>query len=335
MTVVTGSADNERMRLRALAASGGLLLCSGCLVLFHDPDGGTGGTSSGPSGSGNASSSTTLSVSNAMATSSSGGHGGCEDDGGVCLEPAPRGWQGPVSLGAQGGCVDLPGTVVATVFGTDPGSAPSCQCVPDGPACTPPGVKIGASSCANPTTSLNGAIEPGVCTLQTSNFDVQSLEVSGSPSPIEAPCVGQPGEVAPPPSYVSQTDACELPAQCDRGLACAPRGDACIYQVGQALMGCPADSIYLHQHRPQIQVSYPDCNCGGATARGGNCAGQIVASQVPTCALGETIPTLLGCNDLDTRPNPLYLDYQPSIPPSCSPGSWNSDSQPVQLCCTY
>lgn len=316
--------------IACLSISGG-----GCIVLFQDPDDGTGGsTSSGatvtiassPSGSGSEADSGSTAVVSATVSSGSGGAGACEAAGGQCVEAPGVGWSGPVVLARPGGC---PGgsRVALTVANDAAAPARSCRCKPDGPVCNPPAVTLYSTDDCSGNSHLPAVFNEGVCVAQPDTFIVESLRIDTIPSTVVQPCVHDVTDPTPSPLYDSPFDLCEMSDGCEAGSSCAPAGRACVFAMGSQSCASPYEI-----ESDLVTAAEPTCMCAGVSPES-NCTGQLQLGAVGDCGTSTIATGTIGCHGFGVDPGGLGLDYVPMMAGSCGDSTWGLAIDPVTLCC--
>jgi hypothetical protein len=326
-SAVLESRESSEMRisLRAVvlaSISGALALVHGCKVDFHvDPnfdapsgsagdsnnpnggddsggDSGGAGNSTGDGGAGN--SSTT--GANGGDSSGSGGSGVsvplpvCGDGDGVCTDPAPADWSGPVAMAFAGptGAPSCAGSgyesqVFAMHGDIDEGAA-VCDCTcgdPSGQTCTGVvNVDVGSSmTVCNVLPSTDYFATEGNCTAHSVGTDTSYHAVGAPTWSSVGGCPAAPTEEIDEPQWGTTALACEastLDESCDDDQECLPAlggslDTLCIYRDGEN--ACP-DGPYSEQHLLYADFDdNRDCTACSCDDPEGQCNGYITYSN--------------------------------------------------------
>ena len=297
--------------LAALATSVG---ASGCLVLFHDPDGGGGAA---PAGS---------ATESAPATSTGSGGGECAA---ACVDAAPEGWLGPISLRDGASC--SADEALAKTVGLDATERGACTCAPNVAPCAPPEVNLyTVTTCTStPTQATAGYLD---CTLGSNADNLKSFKIAQIPSYVpEVTCVAAEAQTPPVVDFTAPHSLCSRGGTCPSGKSCVSSGDICVYASGNG-PACPDASAYRMPRASLLEVASSSCTCGARPH--GSCAGELLAGSDASCTGADSKMiegTDLTCQQVSFSPK--YLRYDPTAEPQCDMGAWEAEPTPIRVCC--
>ncbi len=274
-------------------------------------------------------------------------------NGGVCVDPVPAGWTGPLAVFDQTGgppapqAPSCPSNFPTDVFDGNANlsaAAASCGCncnVSSPGTCGAPTVAIYTGSSCGTTSCYSATIS--TCTTMTCNTGT-SAKVT-APAPVGGACTATPTKTVPPATWTRTGRACQtsdVTTGCAGSSVCVPLPQApfastvCILQAGD--VACPPGEYSQKFLYYDGVTDTRDCSTCGCTM--GTCSGGVVTIWDATGCSGSkiTINADGQCHNTNGVTTIAAVLSTPATNTSCSssggsPTGNATPSGPTTICC--